>query len=42
LPVGGAIAVTEYSYVDVFRPWLLSNAWSLGQMGHWLFEEQII
>jgi len=38
LPIGGAIAVTKYSHVDVFRPWLLSNVWSLGQIWHSMAE----
>lgn len=31
--VGGAMTVTEYWYVNVFRPGFLSNMLSLGQIG---------
>jgi len=34
LPAGGAIAITKYEHGHVFRTGLLSNMWSLGQIGH--------
>jgi len=40
LPTGGALTVTEYCHVDVFRPGLSSNMWSLEQIGHCIPELQ--
>ncbi len=38
LPAGGALTITGYWHVDVFRPAHLSNIWSLVQIEHSMFE----
>ncbi len=40
MPAGGALIIMKYSYLDVFRPGLLSNVWSLGQIGYCMAELQ--
>ena len=40
LPAGGAMAITEFGHVDMFRSGVLSNMWSLGQIGHCMSELQ--
>ncbi len=38
LPAGGAMPITEHWHVDVFRPGLLPNMWSLVQIERGMFE----
>ncbi len=38
LPASGAMTITEYWHIDVFRPGHLSNIWSLVQIEHGMFE----
>ncbi len=38
LPTGGAMTISEYRHLDVFKPGLLSNIWSLVQIEHGMFE----
>ncbi len=40
MPAGGAMIITEYWPLDVFRPGLLSNVWSLGMIRHFMAELQ--
>ncbi len=40
MPAGGTIIIMQYWPLDVFRPGLLSNLWSLGQIGHFMAELQ--
>ncbi len=42
MPAGGTMIVTEYWPLDVFRPGLLSNVWSLRQIGHCMAELQLL
>ncbi len=32
------MSITKHWHVDIFRPWLLSNLWSLGQIGYFMAE----
>ncbi len=38
LPIGGAMIITVYCPLDVFRPGLLPNMLSLVQIGHFMFK----